>query len=233
MQNYFNKLPRKLRSKESKVIPLLVIGVAFVGIFSVVSIISENTDIRNLAASINTGHIPSGCYYVRGQCTGSQTPGATASCKPILVCPTNTPTITPTEAVTPTQTPVPTEVVVPTISACVPRPACLDANPPCLLTPPTAGWCPPSKLGCGGCLAEGASSLCLELTNKTSSCSTLLEATFDQTRVCVPCKPLPPSPTPYRCFFRPACLDAIPPCTDTTPIEGWCTIGSPNIIFQQ
>ena len=216
MQNYFHRLPRPLRSRDNKLIPLLVIGIALIGIFSVVSFISENTDIRNLAATIKPGSIESqqGCYYVRSQCTGPQTPGATGSCKPILVCPTATPTVTPTPTITPTVPVTPTEVP-PT---------------PTEVAVPTAVQA--AALNCAQCLSEGGSSLCLSLLDKTSFCSPVLEATFDQSRVCAPCKPMPPSPTPIKCVFRPACLDAVPPCAEQ-PVEGWCTLGSPNIIFQQ
>src|SRR3989338_8014982 len=157
MENYFHRLPMPLRSRDNKLIPLLVIGIALIGIFSVVSFITENTDIINLAATIKPGSIESqqGCYFVRGQCSGPQTPGATGSCKMILVCPTATPTVTPTPTITITPTITPTETVTPT-------------QPPL----PTSAVAPVAvtSLDCTRCLSEGASSLCLSLLDKTSSC---------------------------------------------------------------
>jgi len=68
MKNYFDNLPRDFRSKKSLIMPFLAIGIALVGLISVVSFISESFDIRNLAAPSNLGHVPTGCYYVRGGC---------------------------------------------------------------------------------------------------------------------------------------------------------------------
>jgi len=35
-----------------------------------------------------------------------------------------------------------TQVYQPQASACIPRPACLDANPRCAIPEPQEGWCP-------------------------------------------------------------------------------------------
>ncbi|OGG03244.1 hypothetical protein A2W14_07005 [Candidatus Gottesmanbacteria bacterium RBG_16_37_8] len=209
MPNFLSKLNKNFRAKNNKIVPLLAIAISLIGIFTILRFISISQDPRSRAASINLGNLPAGCYYVRGNCTGNQSPGTTGSCKPILVCPTATPTAT----LTPTSTPLISLTPTPTI-----------INPSITLTPTV-------KLNCLTCLNEGNSSLCLDLKDKTSSCIPTLEAVNDQNRVCVPCKLMPPTPTPYKCTFRPACLDATPPCTDQKPVEGWCTIGSPNIIF--
>lgn len=92
MINYFNHLPKEFRSKKSVVAPILAIGISLLGLFSVVSYISSNYDLRGSAATpSNLGNVPSGCYFMRGDCTGA----SGGSCKPILVCPTATPTKSP------------------------------------------------------------------------------------------------------------------------------------------
>jgi len=155
MENYFNKLPREFRSKNSILAPLVAIGIALFGLVSIVAVISENYDIRNFAAPTNLGNIPAGCFYLRGDCTGPTSKGATGSCKPILVCPTATPT--------------PTEAIIPTLA--------------------------PAQISCKNCLEEKALSLCLNIKEKLSSCSTQLENIFSDNKVCVPCVEMP-SPTP-------------------------------------
>lgn len=95
MQNYFQRLPKELRSRNSLIIPLISIGVAFIGIFSIVSFVSDNYDIRKQAATTKTTPLPPGCYYVRGNCTDSEMPNsADGNCRPILICPSATPTFT-------------------------------------------------------------------------------------------------------------------------------------------
>ncbi len=59
---------------------------------------------------------PTGCYYQNVQCIQ-------APCNPVLVCSSSTPRPTPT-------------------TSCKPRPACLDANPHCMM-PETESYCPP------------------------------------------------------------------------------------------
>lgn len=219
----------KKRVNDNKLIPVIAIVFGFLGIFTTVYLINQPQNISSFAAFFPfiVNKIPAGCYYVRGNCTGPQTPGATGSCKPILVCPTATPTITPTA--TPT-TATPTIPITPL--PCVPRPLCLDATPSCKMPEPAEGWCPPVRLTCTKCLAERGSSLCLDLNNKISYCNMEEKLSPDPNQVCAPCKPMPPTPTPYKCIFRPPCLDASPPCTDQKPVEGWCTAGEPVIIFK-
>ena len=198
----------------------MAIFVSLFGIYSVVSMITRPQDIRELAANVNLGHIPSGCYYVRGQCTGSESPGSTGSCKPVLVCPTATPTVT----LTPTFTPIPTETPEQEVPSNTPEPP--------TVTPTPAAVPLPFTLNCQYCLDQGASSICLNLIDKTSSCNSDLLSVNNQNRVCIPCKPMPPTPTPYRCIYNPACLDADPPCLEQKPVEGWCTAGPSSITFQ-
>ena len=103
MENYFTKLPREFRTKKSIIVPLLVIGIALFGLISIVATVSNNFDIRNFAAPANLGNIPAGCYYVRGDCTGPETRSRVGSCKPVLICPTKTPT--PAKVIIPTKVP--------------------------------------------------------------------------------------------------------------------------------
>ena len=103
MKDLLSKINNSLMAKNNKFLPFMAIFVSLFGIYSVVSMITRPQDIRELAANVNLGHIPSGCYYVRGDCTGPETRSRVGSCKPVLICPTKTPT--PAKVIIPTKVP--------------------------------------------------------------------------------------------------------------------------------
>ena len=79
--------------------------------------------------------IPPGCSYrTKGFCLFGL-----GDCSTTLVCPTPVPVPSMAPSPVPTSTPVASP-----IASCVPRPACLDANPRCLM-PVTPDMCPPSS----------------------------------------------------------------------------------------
>src|SRR3990167_6996089 len=100
----------------------------------------------------------------------------------------------------------PDDVVPPPPVVCSPRPACLDANPRCLLPEPVGGWCsnpPPPVVRSPRPACLDANPRCLLPEPVGGWCSN--------------------PPPPVVCSPRPACLDANPRCLLPEPVGGWCS----------
>jgi hypothetical protein len=208
----------------------IVLGMLLIAVFVSSSLVTQSQDTRSQAAQPNPGHIPPGCWYEQTQCRGyERILGGPTNCKPVLVCPTATPTVTPIPIASASATPIIT--VLPTLTACVPRPTCLDATPACKIAEPLDGWCPPAPLTCQACLRNKNSALCLNQTDKTSFCSEQISTASGT--ACISCAvvPVTPSPTPFKCSYIPTCPANDSSCS-ATPVQGMCVQSSSGISFQ-
>lgn len=85
-------------------------------------------------------------------------------------------------------------------AACLPKPACLNAKPPCMIAVPAEGWCPigPSPI--------------VSFSPRPSR------------------SPFPFFSPRATCLPRPACLDKTPRCLIAEPANGWCKSPAPSPI---